>query len=334
MPAFRVLQVTSGNPAPIWAAVILTAKARFMIKIFGHKFPDSDSTGSPLIWEWYMNAVKDRPSRANLLGIPNKEALFMLDRWEVSVPEIITRVAEGDEVIIVDTNNPAELPDGIGNARIIEIIDHHMLHGGLGTKEPISIVMAPVACTATIMHGLMNDEAGRMPRSIRGLMLTCILSDTLEFRSPTTTETDRFLAEQLASGLGIDIPSYAAEMFAAKSDLSDCSDDEVIRTDSKEYEIGGRKLKISVLETTSPTAILSRKQGLMKAMERVADADGVDQVLFFVVDILDQSATLLVPNEFVRGMAERSFSAKAAGDEIRLPGIVSRKKQIIPNLTC
>ena len=257
----------------------------------------------------------------------------MLDRWGYGMPEIIDDVKDGDEVIIVDTNNPAELPAGIGRARIIEIIDHHLLQGGLATKEPISIFMRPVACTATIMHELMGSAAARMPRPIRGLMLTCILSDTMAFRSPTTTKTDQNLAEELARDLGINIGSYAAEMFAAKSDLSDCSDDEVLRIDSKNYEINGRKLKISVLETTNPSAIIERKQDLIRAMDRVADEDGIDQVLFFVVDILNESATLLVPNKFVRTLAKKSFSAAVSGDELQLPGVVSRKKQIIPNLS-
>lgn len=304
-----------------------------MIKIFGHKAPDSDSTGSPLIWEWFSNEIRGKPAKAHLLGQPNKEAIFMLDRWGFALPETIDDVEEGDEVIIVDTNNPAELPAGIGGARIVEIIDHHLLQGGLATREPISIHMRPVACTATIMHGLMGDAAGQMPPAVRGLMLTCILSDTLEFRSPTTTDLDRTLAEQLARDLGVDIGAYASEMFAAKSDLADCPDDEVLRIDSKNYEIGGRKLKISVLETTNPSAILARKPGLIEGMDRVAGEEGVDQVLFFVIDILNESATLLAPNDFVRNLAKQSFSAKPVGDEVHLPGIVSRKKQIIPNLS-
>ena len=304
-----------------------------MIKIFGHKAPDSDSTGSPLIWEWFSNEIRGKPAKAHLLGQPNKEALFMLDRWGFAPPETIADVEEGDDVIIVDTNNPAELPAGIGKARIVEIIDHHLLHGGLATRVPISIFMKPVACTATIMHELMGSAAERMPRPVRGLMLTCILSDTIEFRSPTTTDQDRKLAEQLARDLGIDISAYAAEMFAAKSDLADCTDDELLRIDSKTFEVGGRNLKISVLETTNPSAILARKPGLIANMDRVAEEDGVDQVLFFVVDILNESATLLAPNDFVRNLARQSFSATVTGDEVHLPGVVSRKKQIIPNLS-
>ncbi len=304
-----------------------------MIRIFGHQSPDSDSTGSPLIWEWYVTSIRQQAARACLLGKPNREALFMLDRWGYELPEIIEDVSDGDEVIIVDTNNPGELPASIGKARIVEIIDHHLLQGGLSTREPINIAIRPVACTATVMHELMGEDAASMPEAVRGLMLTCILSDTMEFRSPTTTGKDRDLALSLASDLGIDIAPYAAEMFAAKSDLSDVPAEEIIRTDSKRYEIDGRSLRISVLETTSPASLLQRKDELLRGMEKISDEEGLDQLLFFVVDIFNESSTLLVPNDQVRRIAERSFAASTAGDIVELPGIVSRKKQIIPNLS-
>ncbi|PZO62830.1 MAG: manganese-dependent inorganic pyrophosphatase, partial [Paracoccus denitrificans] len=110
-----------------------------MIQVFGHKSPDTDSTGSPLVWAWYLNEVRGKPARAVLQGTPNTEALWMLTHWKVDLPEIITDVAAGDQCVIVDTNNPAELPDSINDAEIIEIIDHHLLAGGLKTKLPINI---------------------------------------------------------------------------------------------------------------------------------------------------------------------------------------------------
>ncbi|MGB8621929.1 MAG: manganese-dependent inorganic pyrophosphatase [Paracoccaceae bacterium] len=302
------------------------------IKVIGHKAPDTDSTGSPLIWAWYLSQVKGTPAEARLLGAPNTEAAFMLDRWGFDQPEIVTDVTAGEDVVVVDTNNVAELPASINEANVIEVIDHHMLQGGLKTKAPISITIRPLACTATIMHDLMGADAAKMPDNIKGAMLSCILSDTLEFRSPTTTEHDKALAEKLAGELGISIPDYAAEMFAAKSDVSAFSDAELLRMDSKEYEVGGTKFRVSVLETTSPAAVLSRKTGLVKAMKDVALEDGVDQVLLFVVDILNGEATLLVPNDLVKTLAEKSFGATVDGDTVVLPGVVSRKKQIIPNL--
>ncbi|MBV0911248.1 manganese-dependent inorganic pyrophosphatase [Anianabacter salinae] len=303
------------------------------IKVFGHKAPDTDSTGSPIIWAWYLSEQRGQPAEAVLLGEPNTEAAFMLERWDLPKPAIIGDVAEGEDVVIVDTNNPAELPAGINDANILQIIDHHKLAGGLVTKGPIEITVRPLACTATILHDLMGDKAAAMPDAIKGAMLSCILSDTLEFRSPTTTDHDRALAERLAGELALSIPDYAAEMFAAKSDVSAFSDAELLRMDSKEYEVGGTKFRVSVLETTAPHIVLDRKDSLMSSMVDVAREDGVEQVLLFVIDILNEEATLLVPNDLIKTVAEKSFGATVSGDTVVLPGVMSRKKQIVPNLT-
>ncbi|EPX80701.1 manganese-dependent inorganic pyrophosphatase [Litoreibacter arenae] len=299
--------------------------------VFGHKSPDTDSTGSPLIWEWYLNHTGGNAT-AKLLGEPNTEAAFVLERWSLPKPEIIDNVADGQPCVIVDTNNPAELPDNINSADVRAIIDHHRLVGGLQTAAAIDINIRPLACTATIMHDLMGETAAEMPEAIKGAMLSCILSDTLEFRSPTTTDTDRVLAEKLAGELGVDIADYAAEMFAAKSDVSAFSAAELLRMDSKEYEVDGVKFRVSVLETTSPKMVLDRKAELMEAMPTVAGEDKVNEVLLFVVDILNEEATMLIPNDLSKRVAEQSFGANVSGDSVVLPGIMSRKKQIIPSL--
>ncbi|SEN10968.1 manganese-dependent inorganic pyrophosphatase [Paracoccus alcaliphilus] len=303
-----------------------------MIKVFGHTAPDTDSTGSPIIWAWYLNEIRKTPAVAVLQGEPNTEAAWMLTRWDLTKPEIIADVAPGDDCVIVDTNNPAELPASIGQANVLEIIDHHLLAGGIKTGVPINITIRPLACTATIMHDLIGEEMERAPDAIKGAMLTCILSDTLEFRSPTTTPHDRAVAEKLAADLGLNVTDYAAQMFAAKSDVSAFDDQALLRMDSKEYELGGKQLRISVLETTAPQVLLDRKAALMAAMPAVAAADGADEVLLFIIDILKEEATLLIPNDFVRQVAERNFGAKVSGDSVVLPGIMSRKKQIIPAL--
>ena len=300
--------------------------------VFGHKSPDTDTTGSAIVWAWYLNEVKGTAAEAVLLGEPNTEAAFMLKRWDLPKPRIIDDVADDAAVVIVDTNNPAELPDNINNADIQAIIDHHKLVGGLETKGPIDITIRPLACAATILIDLMGDDAAKMPEAIKGAALTCILSDTLEFRSPTTTDHDKAVAEKLAAELGLTITDYAADMFAAKSDVSAFSDADLIRMDSKKYEVDGTNFRVSVLETTAPEIPLGRKDSLMETYATVKSEDGVDEVLLFVVDILKEEATLLVPNALVKTVAEKSFGATVEGDSVVLPGIMSRKKQIIPNL--
>ncbi|MDZ4068640.1 MAG: manganese-dependent inorganic pyrophosphatase [Tabrizicola sp.] len=300
--------------------------------VFGHKSPDTDATMSAIVWAWYLTNLRGGDAKPALLGEPNTEAVFVLKHWGFEKPQIIADVEAGQNVVIVDTNNPAELPPSINEANIMAIIDHHMLVGGLKTKTPINVVMRPLACTATVMHDIMGDDVARLPREVKGAMLSCIVSDTLEFRSPTTTDHDRAVAEKLAADIGVAIPDLAAKMFEAKSDVSAFSDAELLRMDSKEYSVAGKELRVSVLETTAPKVVLDRKASLMAAMEGVAREDGADQVLLFVVDILNEEGTLLVPNDLVKQMAEASFGAKVTGDTVVLPGIMSRKKQIIPAL--
>ena len=303
-----------------------------MIQVFGHLAPDTDATGSAIVWSWYLTEVKGTAAAPKLLGEPNTEASFVLSHWGFDKPEIIADVAAGDDVVIVDTNNPAELPPSINDANIMEIIDHHMLVGGIKTKSPIRITVRPVACTATIMADLMGEDLARAPRAVKGMMLSCIISDTLEFRSPTTTDADVACAKSLAADLGVNIADLAAEMFAAKSDVSAFSDAELLRMDSKKYEVAGTNFRISVLETTSPATVLDRKDSLMETMKSVASEDAVDQVLLFVVDILNEESTMMIPNDLAKDVAEKSFGVAVSGDTVVLPGVVSRKKQIIPNL--
>ena len=309
-----------------------TGQHTMTMLVFGHLSPDTDSTGSPIIWAWFLNEVKKTPAEAVLLGEPNTEAAFVLTHWDCPKPRIVTEIADGTPAVIVDTNNPAELPANINALDVTAIIDHHKLVGGLETKGPIDITIRPLACTATIMHSLIGKHMAQAPRFVKGLMLSCILSDTLEFRSPTTTQEDRAIAHALADDLGVDMGELASAMFAAKSDVSAFSDAELLRMDSKNYEVGGKKFRVSVLETTSPEQILSRKDSLMTSMDSVATEDGADQVLLFVVDILREEATMLVPNDLTRTVAEKSFGAFVTGDTVVLPGVMSRKKQIIPVL--
>jgi len=303
------------------------------IKVFSHKSPDTDATGSAILWAWYLTDVMSQSADAYVLGELNKETLFVLNKWAVAQPKVLESLEAGDKVVIVDTNNPDELPANITDAQIMQIIDHHMLVGGLSTKSPIEVTMRPLACTATVIYDLMGQAAEAMPNSMRGIMLSCILSDTLEFRSPTTTPHDKAVAEKLAKDLGIDISSYAAEMFAAKSDVSDYTDAALLTTDSKVFDVGGKKIRISVVETTNPSSIIARKEGIVAAIESMKGEEAsVDDILFFVVDILKEEATVFTYNELTKQIIEKSFNVSIPGDTATLFGVVSRKKQIVPAL--
>ena len=303
-----------------------------MVKVFGHISPDTDTIGSAILWAWYMKTHTAQDAVPFALGKLNKETSFVLERWGISEPEILSSLEKGDEVIVVDTTNPQELLPDIAHANIIKIIDHHKL-GGLETNGPIEVTIRPVACTATIIYDLMGEAVHNLPKEISGLILSCILSDTLEFRSPTTTSHDKDVAEILAKKLGLNITKYASEMFAAKSDVSDYTDIGLIHLDSKKYLVGDKNIRLSSLETTDPKSILDRKQGIIKAIKAVLEEEkDTDDVLLFVIDILKEEATVLTYNQFTKDLIYTSFGVRPDGDTHVLPGVLSRKKQIIPVL--
>ncbi len=303
-----------------------------MLKVFGHISPDTDTTGCAILWAWYLNNHTSQPATPYVLGSLNKETQFILKRWNVEEPALLSALTKEDEVVIVDTNNPEELLPGINDAKIVQIIDHHRLVGGLTTKGPLDITMRTVASTATLIYDLMGKNVETMPESMTGIMLSCILSDTLAFRSPTTTPHDKAIAEKLAAKLKLDIPTYSDEMFAAKSDVSDFTDVGLIHIDSKKIELGDKSLRISVVETTTPASILARKEGIVKAIKEIVKEEGITDILFFVVDILKEEATVFVHNDYTKKLVANSFGVTPDTDTIVLPGVVSRKKQIIPVL--
>ena len=302
-----------------------------MIKVFGHLSPDTDATGSAIVWAWYLAEKTGKQATPYVLGELNKETQFVLSRWEVENPALLESIAPKTPVVIVDTNNPQELFDNINEADVLEIIDHHKLTGGIETSGPATVTMRPLASTASVIYDLMGDI--ELPQPIAGILLSCILSDTLEFRSPTTTPHDKDIAEKLADQLGVTIKDYAAEMFAAKSDISDFTDSGLVKLDSKKYAVGDTNFRVSVIETTNPAVVLERKAGISTAInEIIATEADVDEVLFFVVDILKEEATVFTYNDRVKNVIEQSFAVTVESDTEVLPGIVSRKKQILPNL--
>lgn len=304
-----------------------------MIKVFGHLSPDTDATGSAIIWAWYLNEHTGNEATPYVLGELNTETAFVLNHFGLPTPQLLPTLSAGEAVAIVDTNNPQELPENISEANIVQIIDHHKLVGGLTTEMPAEITTRPLAATATVLFDHMAIGADKLPREIAGLVLSCILSDTLAFRSPTTTPHDKDVAEKLAAALDIDIDSYASEMFAAKSDVSMFSDSGLIKLDSKKFNVGDKNFRVSVIETTNPATILERKKGIVGAIKDcIAEESDVDDVLFFIIDILNEEAVVLTYSELTKKVIASSFGVTVSEDTETLPGIMSRKKQILPAL--
>ncbi|MBP9687723.1 manganese-dependent inorganic pyrophosphatase [Candidatus Woesebacteria bacterium] len=299
------------------------------IKVMGHCPPDTDSTCSPISYAWFLKTIKGMDVEAVIGGGLNKEAQFVLSHFGIETPHMIESVTEGDKLVIIDTNNPEELITGWEKAEIIEIVDHHKLYG-LKTANIPTVTIKPYGCVATVLWEIMTEAHDKLPKEIAGLMAACIISDTLNLTSPTTTEKDKQALTHLVSVAGIDVQSFSQEMFAAKSNLDGLTDEQILLTDAKDFEFGGAIYKIGVLETTAPNQALAKKDSLVVAMNTLKQKENLAGMMFFVVDIIQSSAVLLTSSEEDLKLGEKAFSVTAENGVLTLPGIVSRKKQIVP----
>ncbi len=298
------------------------------ILVFGHKSPDTDSICSAIAYAHISRTAGWGDAEPVALGTPNNETRYVLDRFGVREPKIIESV-EGEKVVLVDHNAPEQSAPGLEKAEIVAVIDHHKL-GGLKTPSPIWMTVRPWGSTATILYDLAEAHGIALPKEIKALLLAAIISDTLLFNSPTTTPVDKNTALALARDLEIDTRELGMEMFRAKSQLDDKTDRDLLYVDSKEFDYPNAKILVAQIETVEPEKILSRP-GLYQALEQEAKEKGYHTVLLVVTNILENDSTALVYSQEPERI-ERAFGAKIEDNKMHLPGVVSRKKQIVPPL--
>lgn len=306
-----------------------------MIHIFGHKSPDTDSTTAAIVYSWFYNEILKRPATAYVLGEPNREAQYVLERFGFKQPEVLKELESGSEVILVDTNNPEELTVSLSDAKLIGIVDHHKLAGSISTSEPIHVTMKPVACTSSILFMTFERYAvvDKIPKNIAGLMLSAILSDTLNFSSPTTTQEDRDIATQLVKITGENPDELADKMFDAKSDMTGMSPRDILLADSKVFDMNGKKVRITSIETVKPENVLALDTQLIESAKVIKTEEQLNGFFIFVIDILKQESNLIMIDDFELEVATKAFSAPTPkGNCVILPGVVSRKKQIVPSI--
>ena len=238
---------------------------------------------------------------------------------------------EPEKVILVDHNERSQAVEGIENAKIIEIVDHHRL-GGLQTGDPIFIREEPVGCTATIITGLYEQNGIDIPKKIAGLLMSAIISDTVLFKSPTCTERDKAAVKKLAEIAGVDYEKYGMNMLKAGSGLGSMTAHDVAKNDNKEFKIGDYRVLVSQISVMDPQEVLDIKADILTAMQENNEKDGYDMSLLMVTDILKESTELFYVGS-PKNLIGEAFKKDASGDSIYLPGVMSRKKQIIPPLT-
>ena len=236
---------------------------------------------------------------------------------------------EKQKVILVDHNNLAQSVDGIEEANILEIIDHHNL-GAIGTNVPINFRSRPVGCTSTMIYDMFIENKINIPKEIGGLMLSAILSDTLLLTSPTTTDDDRFAAVKLASIAQVDLDKYGLEMIKAASSIEGMSVRDLIKSDFKNYVVGSKTLGIGQVMTLDFEKIKENMDEYVNVLNEMAD-NNYSVVVIFITDII-KNGSYVIYNSEASEVIEDAFGLKDVYEGVFLPKMVSRKKQIHTNI--
>jgi manganese-dependent inorganic pyrophosphatase len=312
-------------------AALSTRYTQGMIAVFGHTNPDTDAITAALVYANLLNR-QGTPATAYRLGEPNFETTFVLKGAGVRAPELLTVLPDGHEVALVDHNESGQSLTGLKALTVTHVVDHHRL-GDLETSQPATLRFDPVGCTATILLRLHLEANLSVEATDARLLLSAILSDTLHFRSPTTTPADREAAAFLAPIAGIvDVGAYALAMFAAKSDLGDTPARTLLKMDYKVFPFGSQKWGIGVIETTNPGYVFGRQGELLEAMQAEKSASGLDGILLSVVDILNETNRTIVAGDSEAAVVQAAFGAAVQDHVADLGNRISRKKQIVPTL--
>ena len=298
------------------------------IYVFGHTNPDTDATTSSIVMANLERKLGNEGATAYRLGKINKETEYVLNYFNVQVPELLEEVEEKANVILVDHNSFLQSVKGIEKANILKVIDHHCI-SDFETATPLFYHAEPVGCTETILFKLYKLYNIEIEPKIAGLMLSAIISDTLLFKSPTCTPSDVKAAKELAEIAGVDIEKYGMDMLKAGTDLSDFTAEELINIDSKEFDANGVKVQVAQVNTADINDVLKNKIEIEKAITNFINANGTGLFLLAITDIINSNSQGIVLGERT-DLFEKAFNTKLEDNMAFMPGVVSRKKQIIP----
>ena len=300
------------------------------IYIFGHKNPDTDSICSALVKERFNRKLGYEKCVARRLGNLNKETQYVLNYLGIEAPELLEKVEEGQEVILVDHNEFNQSVEGIEKAKVIGVIDHHRI-ANFETSEPLYYNARPYGCTCTILYKEYKQRGLEISKEEAILMASAIISDTLLLKSPTTTNHDIKALEELEKIAGIDIKEYGLEMLKAGTDLDDFSAEELINLDAKSLDKEGTKFVIAQVNTVSIDDVLKRQEEIEKEMKKAIEEKGLSLFVFAITDILNSNSEIIALGE-KSNVIEAAFGKTLENNRAFLEGVVSRKKQLLPNI--
>lgn len=238
---------------------------------------------------------------------------------------------EKQAVILTDHNELGQSVEGIESGKIVEVVDHHRF-GGLQTSDPIFINVRPVGCTCTIVTNMYQQYGVEIPQQIAGLLISAIISDTVLFKSPTCTQADKDAVEYLAKIAGVDYKEYGLAMLKAGADIGDMTPAQIVKNDSKEFQIGNYPMLISQLSVMDTDQVMAMQDEILANMAQVCEKEGYAMSIVIVTDIINEGSYLLFSGE-PKNLIGEAFKQDASKSVMYLPGVMSRKKQIIPPLS-
>ncbi|MFT8394264.1 MAG: manganese-dependent inorganic pyrophosphatase [Liquorilactobacillus ghanensis] len=298
--------------------------------VFGHKSPDTDAVVAAKAFSYLQNQL-GYDTEAVALGELNDETKFVLKHFSEPAPRIITAAKpEVDAVMLVDHNEAQQSVADLKDVQITHVVDHHRI-ANFETAAPLYYHAEPLGCTSTILLKLFKQHKVAVPAKLAGLMLSAIISDTLLFKSPTTTPEDEAAVKELAKIAGVDYQTYGLEMLKAGTNLASKTEQELITADAKSFEMGGKTIRINQVNTVDLDEVFAREAKLRAAIAAENKAQGYDLFLLMVTNILDSNTRLLAIGE-PQEAVEKAFNAKLIDNKVDLPGVVSRKKQVVPPL--
>ena len=300
------------------------------VLIFGHKNPDTDSICSSLVKEKLNKKIGKENCVAVRLGKINKETKYVLNYLKIKEPELIEVIKEGQEVILIDHNEFNQSVNGIEKAKILEVVDHHRI-SNFETSEPLYYTAKPFGCTSTILFEEYKKNEVQISEEEAILMASSIMSDTLLLKSPTTTDHDKKALEELEKVAGINLKEYGLEMLKAGTDLNDFTVEELISLDAKSLDKDGTKFIIAQVNTVNISEVLKRQEELERAIEKEIKEKELKLFVFAITDILNSNSEIIALGEKA-DIIEKAFGKKLDNNRAFLEGVVSRKKQLLPNI--
>lgn len=297
--------------------------------VFGHTSPDSDSIVGAISLSYLKNQLGEDciPTRQ---GEISAETEFILNKFGGTLPELKTSVA-GENVYIIDFSDKAQAPKDIMEATILGIVDHHKL-GDLTTDTPLECWIRPIGCSNTVVYEMYKAYDVEIPKDIAGMMMMAILSDTVIFKSPTCTKVDTKAVKELASICGVEnYKELAMEMFIAKSAVKGATARNLNTRDYKEFDMNGTRVGINQLEMVDISALDDRIDEIVEDMKKMKEENGLHTIIVLLTDIMIEGSRLFTVSDD-ESKIEAAFGVKLENSQVWLPGVLSRKKQVIPFL--